>query len=77
MNRITLTLAVLVLAGGLARVKAAEPGAESETKDLRLIKGGTFQMGDVFGEGVRLATPVHEVTLSSFYLNRHEVTVKK
>jgi formylglycine-generating enzyme required for sulfatase activity len=32
-------------------------------------------MGDVFDEGVRLATPVHEVTVSGFYLNKYEVTV--
>jgi len=71
------TLAILVAAVGLSRVSAAEPGVESEMKDMRLIKGGTFQMGDVFGEGVRFATPVHQVTVSSFYLNKHEVTVEE
>jgi formylglycine-generating enzyme required for sulfatase activity len=41
------------------------------------IVGGTFKMGDVFDEGVRFATPVHEVTVSSFYLNKYETTVEE
>jgi formylglycine-generating enzyme required for sulfatase activity len=41
------------------------------------IKGGMFRMGDVFDEDVRFATPVHEVTVSSFYLDKHEVTVEE
>lgn len=77
MNRTTVVLAVLALAGALGRVSAAEPGADSEMKDMRPIKGGMFPMGDVFDEGVRFATPVHEVTVSSFYLNKHELTVEE
>ena len=76
MKRITVALAVLVLMGMLARVKAAEPCPDSAMRDMRLIDGGTFQMGDVFDEGIRFATPVHEVSLSSFYLSKYEVTVE-
>ena len=43
--------------------------------DLVLVRGGTFQTGDVFGEGDVLERPVHSVTLTDFYLRRHEVTV--
>ncbi len=39
------------------------------------IPGGTFAMGDVFGEGNKDEVPVHEVTIDPFYLARHEVTV--
>ena len=50
---------------------------DAETGDMVFIEGGTFPMGDVFDEGVRLATPVHEVTVSSFHLNKYEVTVEE
>ncbi|MDY6933800.1 MAG: SUMF1/EgtB/PvdO family nonheme iron enzyme [Spirochaetota bacterium] len=38
-------------------------------KDMVYVPGGTFQMGY---DGV--ATPVHEVTLSNFYMGKYEVT---
>ena len=77
MNRTIVVCAALVFTGVLARVGAAEPGAESEMKDMRFVEGGTFEMGDVFNERVRLAKPVHEVTVSGFYLNKYEVTVEE
>ena len=60
MKKTSAILSVLVLVGSLARVPAAEPGAKSEMKDMRLVEGGTFPMGDVFDEGVRFASPVHD-----------------
>lgn len=39
------------------------------------IQGGTFQMGDTFGEGDSDEKPVHTVTVSNFYLSKYEVTV--
>ena len=42
--------------------------------DFVLIKGGCFQMGDVFDDGDREERPVHEVCLDDFYLGRYEVT---
>ena len=48
-----------------------------EMTDMQFIEGGTFRMGDVLDEGLPLATPVHDVTLSGFYLNKHEVTVEE
>jgi len=47
-------------------------GAED---NMLLIKGGQFEMGDVFGDGAENERPVHDVTLSDFYLSRYEVTV--
>src|SRR5690606_29882117 len=40
-----------------------------------LVKGGTFEMGDVFGEGGGDEKPVHTVTVGDFYLGKTEVTV--
>ncbi len=73
----TTLLITLVMTWTATLVDVTCQTADSEMDDVQLVKGGTFQMGDVFGEGVRLATPVHDVTVSSFYLNKHEVTVEE
>ncbi len=39
------------------------------------IKGGTFHMGDTFGNVKTNELPVHNVTVSDFYLSKTEVTV--
>lgn len=38
------------------------------------IPGGTFMMGDVFGDGDQNEKPIHEVTLDPFYLGKFPVT---
>ena len=38
------------------------------------IKGGTFDMGDTFGEGEAREKPVHSVTLSDYWLCKYPVT---
>jgi len=38
------------------------------------IKGGTFEMGDTFGDGYDREKPVHTVTLSDFSLCKYPVT---
>lgn len=73
----TTLVALLIVTGGQAQVATGGAVAQSEMRDMQLIEGGTFQMGDVFDEGVRFATPVHEVTVSSLYLNKYEVTVEE
>jgi sulfatase modifying factor 1 len=42
-----------------------------------LVRGGAFQMGDLFGDGpfAMRELPVHEVRVDSFLLSRFEVTV--
>jgi len=40
-----------------------------------LVRGGTFDIGDTFGEGSTDEKPVHRVTLGDFYLSKYEVTV--
>lgn len=67
---------------GLQDVPQSDPqvASMSETdalaiRNIILVKGGTFEMGDVFGECGDVEGPVHEVTLSDYYLNKYEVTV--
>ena len=43
--------------------------------NMVLIEGGSFKMGDIFGEGGENETPVHEVTLADFYMAGYEVTM--
>ena len=46
------------------------------TTGMVLVKvtGGTYTMGDTFGDGYSNETPTHQVTLSDFYIGRYEVT---
>lgn len=39
-----------------------------------LVEGGTFTMGDRLGDGNGNELPLHQVTLSSFYMGKYEVT---
>ncbi|MCF7913509.1 MAG: formylglycine-generating enzyme family protein [Candidatus Cloacimonetes bacterium] len=41
---------------------------------MTYVKGGTFEMGDHFQEGSSDELPVHDVTVSSFFIGIHEVT---
>lgn len=41
---------------------------------MAFIKGGCFEMGDVFGEGKPDERPVHRVCVDDFYLGAYEVT---
>jgi len=45
--------------------------------NMVLVKGGTFQMGDIRGEGDRDERPVHQVTVSGFYMGQYEVTQRQ
>jgi sulfatase modifying factor 1 len=42
-------------------------------QDMAYIRGGTFQMGDSL-DGESDALPVHTVTLSYFYIGKHDIT---
>jgi formylglycine-generating enzyme required for sulfatase activity len=56
-------------AAGVASTEALAADIE-----LVFVKGGCFQMGDVFGDGEVEETPVHEVCLADFYIGKFEVT---
>ncbi len=52
--------------------------AASETEDgMLLIKGGCFDMGDIFDTGSLDEKPVHTVCVGDFYLGKTEVTQKQ
>jgi len=52
--------------------------AVSETEDgMVLVKGGCFDMGDIFDTGSSDEKPVHTVCVGDFYLGETEVTQKQ
>ena len=46
------------------------------TTGMVLITGGTFTMGDTWGDGRTVEKPTHSVTVSSFYMDETEVTTE-
>ena len=38
------------------------------------VKGGTFTMGDTFGDGKKEEKPTHTVTVKDFYISKNEIT---
>lgn len=50
----------------------------SKLNELQMIfvQGGKFKMGDTFGDGNISEKPAHDVTLSSFYISKYEITQK-
>ena len=66
---------VTLVTAGAADQPATDYGNEfKDYKDMVLIKGGCYQMGDTFDEGFVNEKPVHEVCVDDFYLGEHEVT---
>lgn len=55
---------------------AGREGSKDSPKieGMIFIKGGCYEMGDVFGDGEPDEQPVHEVCVDDFYLGEHEVT---
>jgi formylglycine-generating enzyme required for sulfatase activity len=43
-------------------------------KHLVLVKGGTFKMGDTFGDGKKYEKPIRDVTVGDFYISKFEVS---
>ena len=65
MNR----LAVLIVCG------VGSSGCSAVPRDMVLVRGGSFQMGNTFDGGDADEKPVHQVELDSFLIGKHEVTV--
>ena len=65
-------LCLLISAGW---VLGSDDPARAASANLVFVEGGTFGMGDVFGEGNDNELPVHEVTLSDYFISAREVTV--
>ena len=49
-------------------------GSNATPSEMVFVEGGTFQMGDHFKEGDSDELPLHDVTVSSFYIGKYEVT---
>ena len=45
--------------------------------EMVLVEGGTFTMGDEWGEGDEDELPTHEITLRNYKISKTEVTVKQ
>ena len=54
---------------------ATEQAARLPMGEMVSIPGGTFQMGDLSGEGQEWGKPVRSVMVPAFKLGKHEVTV--
>ncbi len=50
---------------------------ENVPDDVVYIPGGSFNMGDTFNEGGSEELPVHSVFISSFYMDKYEVSNEK
>ena len=58
--------------------KQQQTDATKETEDgMVLVKGGCFDMGDIFDTGASDEKPVHTVCVGDFYLGKTEVTQKQ
>ncbi len=58
-----------------AIITSRKSGLHDPFHDLMIyIKGGSFDMGDTFGDGYLWETPVHRVTVPDFFLCKFEVT---
>ncbi len=53
------------------------PSVSPERTELIFIRGGMYDMGDHFGDGLVVELPVHSVTLSDFKLGAKEVTISQ
>lgn len=55
-------------------IKADRDVVRDAIRDLVYVEGGTFMMGDELDEAFENERPVHNVTVSSFYIGKTEVT---
>lgn len=70
---------VFVLAAAATESRGLPASAQSSSSpktgiELVRIKGGCYQMGDVFGGGAENERPAHEVCVGDFFLGRSPVT---
>ena len=69
-----LSLAVLVCLSVFFTAHFVQAQGKAPEIEMVLIPGGTFQMGSTSSESFGWEKPVHQVTLSSFYIGKYEVT---
>ena len=59
-----------------AERKKAEELAK-RAPEMVFVRGGSYQMGDLFGDGFDNEQPVHEVVLDDFYIGKYTVTFEE
>lgn len=64
----------LLLSCGIAFATDSAIKDKAPVIELILVKGGCYQMGDVFGGGDKDELPVHEVCVKDFNMGKYEVT---
>jgi formylglycine-generating enzyme required for sulfatase activity len=80
MNRIMMMVGTVILTlafnPDIYAAGAASAGLPNKPVEIALVsvKGGCFQMGDAFGDGVDDERPVHKVCVSDFRMGKYEVT---
>jgi formylglycine-generating enzyme required for sulfatase activity len=65
----------IILASSVTTTPAAEQTLHSKLKDMVPVKGGCYQMGDIFRDIQSSEKPVHEVCVDDFFIGMFEVTV--
>ena len=60
--------------GRVVQQTAGNRQPQLASSNMILIPGGTFEMGDTFGDGLGSEQPVHAVELNDFYLSKFAVT---
>ncbi len=74
MNKLLLLMIIILVFSGTA-VLAQNENTFPKPDGMVLVKGGCFQMGDIFREEPSSEKPVHEVCPDDFYIGKYEVTV--
>jgi formylglycine-generating enzyme required for sulfatase activity len=62
------------LSAGTSSPVPPSGGRGQDLPGFAFVRGGSFQMGDQFGDGTSDEKPVHTITVSDFYLSKNEVT---
>ncbi len=72
---IYLCLLSILISLALISISAADSLPVNMSENMVLVKGGCFNMGDVFSDVPSNEKPVHEVCVDDFYMGKYEVTV--
>ena len=72
---ITYGAACLVMLSGCSIFRHST--VDSHRPEMVFIEGGTFTMGDIYGDGNTDAQPVHRVTLADFKIGKYEITYRQ
>ncbi len=72
---ILLCIVIIVMFSTFSWSVTSDETSPGTPDDMVLVKGGCFQMGDVFRDVPSSEKPVHEVCLDDYYIGKYEVTV--